>query len=154
MYAVGGFDNEGGALSSAEKYDPLTNEWVQIPPVPSVRSYCGTAAARDPHGATEHINPFPHSFCFWLRQNLSPARERSIIANVDTSVEKYRFSVLCEYTMCDPCAAQDCACWITASMWWGASIQRTVKWSPKWYHQYCTVSFGQQHESCYNPDIL
>ena len=35
LYAVGGLNDDGGILSSVERYDPATNAWEEVAPLPS-----------------------------------------------------------------------------------------------------------------------
>jgi len=37
LYAFGGFDQSGGALTTVEAYDPVANNWMTREPMPSPR---------------------------------------------------------------------------------------------------------------------
>ena len=44
LYAVGGYSNNGGVLSSVERYDPATNAWEAVAPMALARFGAGVAA--------------------------------------------------------------------------------------------------------------
>ena len=44
LYAVGGFDENGGPLTTAERYDPDTNSWTPIASMGTARKGLGLTA--------------------------------------------------------------------------------------------------------------